>query len=125
MKILSPLRVKVSAEKHFILNLNNYRNAHYHTLNKAKVVYKELMLPILVGSINTPVSITYTLYPKSKRRTDIGNVLSIHQKFFEDVLVEGGYIPDDSYQHIPKILYLFGEVDPTNPRVEIVIEELQ
>lgn len=70
----------------------------------------------------TTVSLEYILYPKTKRRTDLTNVLSIHSKFFEDALQDK--IPDDDYHHIPKVTYSFGEVDPGNPRVEIHITKL-
>jgi len=39
MILTLPLRVAISADKSFILNLNNYRNAHHFTLNKAKKLY--------------------------------------------------------------------------------------
>ena len=70
------------------------------------------------------VTITYTLYPKTKRRTDISNVLSIHSKFFEDCLVEYGLLPDDNYIYIPIVSYVFGKVDKDNPRVEIEVKEI-
>ncbi len=34
----------MSAGKKFILNLNNYRNAHHFTLNKAKKLYSQLVV---------------------------------------------------------------------------------
>lgn len=125
MKIISPLKVKQSKEKMFILNLNNYRNAHYMTLNKVKVEYKEAVreqvekLPIY-----NKVMIHYEVYPKTQRRTDIGNVVAIHKKFFEDALVELGRIPDDSFDHVIGSSESFGCVDNTNPRVEIQIIEV-
>ena len=39
LMINSPLSVPVGKGK-FIINLNNYRNAHYQILNKAKKSYK-------------------------------------------------------------------------------------
>jgi len=123
--LASPLKIMVSKNRGFILNLNNYRNTHYQTLNNAKIAYKAVMgeqinrLPFLDESIH----ITYTLYPKTRRRTDIGNVTSVHQKFFEDALVEFGKIKDDDYFHIIGSSQEFGEIDPQNPRVEVLIEE--
>ena len=40
--ITSPLYVYVGKKK-FMLNMNDYRNAHYQVLNKAKVEYKRLL----------------------------------------------------------------------------------
>jgi Holliday junction resolvase RusA-like endonuclease len=69
-----------------------------------------------------PVTITYTYYPPDKRESDLGNVLPIHGKFFEDALVECGCLKDDSYKYINQIIYRIGSIDKANPRVEIEIE---
>jgi len=123
--VLSPLRVRVSKNKYFSLNLNIYRNSVYYLLNTSKIRYKE---EVIDQVNNLPklkrIQLTYTLYPASKRMQDISNILSIHDKYFSDVLVSTGKLVDDNYTHIPIVTYRFGEVDNTNPRVEILIEEL-
>jgi len=70
------------------------------------------------------VEITYTLYPKSRRRTDIGNVVAIHKKFVEDALVGYGILVDDDYLHIIANHEFFGEVLPKNPHVKIEIKPI-
>ena len=120
--LASPLKVRVSKDKMFILNLNVFRNAHFHVLNKAKVEYKKA----LTEQINAlPEFITakihYTVYPKDKRKFDVSNVVSIHQKFFEDALVELGKLIDDSITFISESSQSFGEISKDNPRVEITI----
>lgn len=120
--LASPLRVRVSKLKEFIINLNVYRNSHFHVLNKAKVEYKNA----LAEQINalpefTTAKIHYTVYPKDRRDPDVGNVVSIHQKFFEDALVELGKLPDDSSKYILWSSQSFGEISRDNPRVEITI----
>jgi Holliday junction resolvase RusA-like endonuclease len=121
--IISPLRVEVG-KKLFALNLSYYRNLHYQILNRAKINYKHLVKKQVKGLLLTPpVTIIYTYYPPDKRKSDLGNVLPIHQKFFEDVLVECGCIPDDNYNYINQVIYLFGEIDKSNPRVEIEIKD--
>lgn len=120
-----PLSVPVSKNKNFILNINNYRNAHHHTLNKAKVEYKHLMtdqiekLPTL-----DRILIRYYMYPGSARRIDTANVCSIHDKFLSDAIVEAGKLEDDNYLFIPGTSYEFGSIDKDNPRVEAVITPL-
>jgi hypothetical protein len=42
-----PLRAKIGPKKDFILNLNNYRNAFYFELNKAKVEYSKIVVAML------------------------------------------------------------------------------
>lgn len=63
----------------------------------------------------------YTVYPKDKRQFDLGNVCCIHQKFFEDALVELGKLPDDNKDYIPLVLYHAGHIDKDNPRVEVEV----
>ena len=126
--IISPLRVPVSKKKDFILNLNNYRNTHFRVLAKAKKVYTEIMLTTqLVGQPGMlQAELFYTLFPKTRRRTDLGNVISIHQKFFEDAMVAAHMIPDDDYKHILRNTQCpFIEVDKLNPRVEILIRPIE
>jgi len=122
--VISPLRVR-AGKKDFILNLNNYRNAHYQLLNRSKKNYKAIMSnQILMLPKMNKITITFILYPKTKRRTDLSNVLSIHDKYFCDALVELGKLPDDDYTHIADISYKFGIVDKNNPRVEIEITKI-
>ena len=86
-KYTSPLTIPVG-KKNFSLNLNCYRNAHYHVLNNAKVNYKELIsVQFDLKDKFDLIGITYTLYPKTKRLTDISNVLSVVDKFFCDAFV--------------------------------------
>lgn len=120
----APLRVPVSKNKDFILNMNNYRNTHYMLLNKAKVTYKEAM-EFYIGFLpkcEKLVRVIYKVFPASHRRGDSMNVASIHSKFFLDALVECGVIPDDTWHHVPEEVVQFGEVSKNNPRVEITIE---
>lgn len=108
--------------KVFRLNLNVYRNTHYHTLNNVKQIYQDSLkadlqqLPSLLQ-----VSLHYVLYPKSLQELDISNVLSIVDKFTCDALVEAGKLKDDNFKFVPKITYEMGNIDPMNPRVELFI----
>lgn len=121
----SPLRLPQTKKKDFIFNLNVYRISHYRTLNTMKIRYKAYMyeqiskLPIL-----DKIAINYVYYPGTRRRTDLGNVIAVHQKFFEDALVEHGKLKDDDYTHIIQTRNDFGGLDKKNPRVEIIIKEI-
>lgn len=119
-----PLRIPQSKAKLFTLNLNTYRNTHPMILNKAKVNFTKLVLPWVKHIPRMEnIELKYVLYPKTKRLTDVANVCSIVDKFFSDVLVEAGTIPDDNYNHLRDIMYSFGEVDPLNPRVTVFISK--
>ena len=106
--------------------MNQYRNAHYRVSNKAKIEYKEFIKQQILKRKKKfgKMCIIYTVYQPTRRRFDIGNVCSIHQKFFEDALVELGRLDDDRYNYIPMCVFCFGGIDPSNPRVDIeIIEE--
>lgn len=129
MKLIFPLFIEIprkkSPNKRFYLGLNPYRNTNFHTLNQAKVLWKEVVRESLEKRSGErsapPYRFVYTIYPSSGRKFDLGNVLSIVQKFTDDALSESGIIPDDNYKIIPAIDYRFGAVDKENPRVELEI----
>jgi len=124
--IISPLRVPQTQKKDFILNLNNYRNTHFRSLNTTKINYKKAVESQIKELPNyTKIVVHYTIFPASHRRTDLGNVVSVHKKYFEDALVEFGKIEDDDYNHIIFNSESFGEVDKENPRVEIRITPVE
>lgn len=112
--------------KKFYLNLNVYRNAHFHQLNNAKEAFHDLCkdrlqeLPVYLS-----VALTYKLYPQSLQLCDVPNICCIVDKFFSDTLVQLGKIPDDNYRIVKRVAFEFGEVDKSNPRVEVTIEPME
>ena len=130
LKFTTPLFVvlprKTKADRKIIINLNNYRNWHYITSNNAKIKFKEEMQSQLEGlKLQTPISITFTLFKKTKRISDRSNVLSIIEKFWCDAMVEHGCIEDDNDNFIKASHYYSGGVDKDNPRVEVEIIEIK
>ena len=122
MKIDLPLEVYYTKNKKFILNLNNYRNAHYRTLASAKKIYADNLVDrISHPKYEEPVVLTYTYYAKSKRRLDVSNPCSIIDKFTCDALVKAGILEDDSSKQIKKVIYKYGGIDKNNPRCELKI----
>lgn len=120
-KIIVPLQTQIGKKK-ISLNLNVYRNLHYHLLNQAKINFKNeikaqlnQLLPI------SKCTLTYTFFFKDKRERDISNYGSVISKFFEDALVELNILEDDNYNFIPEITFRFGGIDKLNPRCEITI----
>lgn len=125
--IESPLAISINSKRQFILNLNNYRNAYFRTLNSAKVNYKAYMKDRILDQIPVPlekIAIQYKVFKGDKRRFDIGNVTSVHQKFFEDAIVELGRLPDDRHENLPLTFDSFGGISTDRPRVEITIYDL-
>ncbi len=131
MKLSLPLHVvlpRKKGDRKWILNLNTYRNTHYHVLNQVKILYFQVVGRCLYedeseGRGNPPFILTYTVYPANNRKFDLANVLPIIQKFTDDALIELGIISDDNHKIIPAINYRFGKVDKENPRVELEISE--
>ena len=125
-KIELPLKVDVSKKSSFSLNLNQYRNAHYHVLNTAKVNYSELVKKRIAHIPQLKAcTLKYVLYLPTNRRVDISNVCSVIDKFFCDAFVEAGKLKDDSYDFLKEVTYCFGGIDKANPRVEVLIEPAQ
>lgn len=134
LKIRLPLRVvlprKRTVDKRLALNLNVFRNTHYHVLDDAKKILKEIVQAELsaldierLSALQPPLCFTYTMFPGTARKTDLGNVLPIVQKFCDDALVELGVIEDDNYEVLQKVVYGFGGLDRKDPRVELEIDE--
>jgi len=123
--VSSPLRVAVSTRKDYILNLNQSRVTHFRVYAKAKREYTRLMKYILDGlPVFEEVDLTFILYPKTKRLTDLDNVCSAHAKFFQDAFVHYGRIEDDNYKFVKRIHFKFGVVSPKNPRVDVIIKPI-
>lgn len=120
MNFISPLKIFASKAKQWILNLNSYRNTHYRVLNNCKINYKKYMESQIKKSKSLKKIIcVYTAYNSTKRKFDLGNVCSVHEKFFEDALVELGKLPDDNVDYIPIVIYMYGGIDKNKPRVDI------
>lgn len=113
----------------FILNLNNYRNLDYISLNTTKIKYKELINPILdtIEPIidSSELEFIYLYYSKSKRLFDISNPCSILDKYICDAIVEKGIIPEDNISIIKKVSYEYAGVDKLNPRVDLIIKKYE
>lgn len=125
--IQSPLKIVIGKTKagklrEFNLNLNAYRNAYFRTLNESKHKYKMFIVDQLQDKPRfEKIAIMYKVFKGDARRYDIGNIISIHQKYFEDAMVECGKLPDDKASNIPMVLYTDGGIDRDNPRVEIKV----
>ena len=114
-----PLSFELGKKKKrkYYLNLNTYRNLHYHVNSDLKILVKEYIKEYILPfkgdslSISEPVEIEYIIFPGSKRRMDLDNMVVI-AKYVQDALVELGILKDDSYTYIPKISFSFGSLDP-------------
>lgn len=117
-----PLRVRVSKKKHFSLNLNQYRNTHFQTLNKAKTRFEQEIKHKLRGVPRLRAcTLEYVVYAPSRQLFDTNNICSIVDKFFSDTLVACKVIPDDNYTVVVDSRFRPGGIDRINPRVDVII----
>ena len=125
MRIDLPLEIYYTKNRKFRLNLNQYRNAHYYTLNNAKKTFQNQLIQELkkYKKFNKKVDLTYTLYPKTKRLVDTNNVLTIVDKFFQDAMVEAEILEDDNWKFVNTTTFKFGGKDKDKPRVEVEVKE--
>jgi len=71
------------------------------------------------GCADQKVSIAYTFFVKDDRRRDVDNMVAS----VNDVLVKAGLLKDDSW-HWLSIGAADAEIDRSNPRVELWIDEI-
>lgn len=127
IKITMPLYVMTGVKKQVkrTINLNYYRNWHRFTEGQVKKAYSRIAAEKLTGiKLSNLIELEFTYFKPSARRSDRSNVLSIHEKYFCDALVEAGCIEDDNDNFIFSTKYLGGLKDKENPRVEIVIRNI-
>lgn len=114
---------KTMPDRKYIINQNNFRNWVFIVCNKTKIAYKQAIKSQLDGLvIDSPVTATYTYWKPTKRRSDRNNVLTLHDKFLMDALVECGCMVDDSDEYVARTIFQGGELDRKNPRVEVLLE---
>lgn len=127
--IAVPIYVDLGAKKKksmFSLNLNTYRNANFHILNKAKILFENEVKPLLAHLPRMKkLHLTYQLFFGSKRTIDISNICCIVDKFFCDTLVNSGKIAGDDKEVISHIVYDWGGIDTKNPHIKVTLSEIE
>ena len=120
-----PLRVPVSKRKMFSLTLNEYRNAHYQVLSKAKKAYAALVSVELFRNKRhfDCVEIDMTFHPRTKRKWDLDNVACVTAKFLLDALVTNKVIDGDDSRYVKRITARVGE-KRENKEVVIKVREI-
>lgn len=73
--------------------------------------------------IENPVYMEYTWYEPNKRR-DKDNVSSFGRKVIQDALVQCGVLKNDGWKEVVGFSDRF-EVDKDNPRIEVLIKEIE
>lgn len=73
--------------------------------------------------IEKPVFMEY-LWVEPNRRRDKDNISSFGRKVIQDALVNTGVLKDDGWKHVAGFSDRF-EIDRENPRIEILIKEIE
>jgi len=105
------MRMGVRKKKNVYLNLNVYRNMPHHQSNTLKRMYKEAVQGYLPDFHFEKFSLHYKIFLPNKLKRDVMNVGAIVDKFFCDVLVEEGKVPDDNYNHLKNVTFEYGGQD--------------
>lgn len=127
MQLKMPLSIElwVKKKRKYSISMNTYRNLHYQVSNNLKIEYKNIVkdqLSLLWElKLDTPITLTFIFYNWTKHLSDLENHCSIHNKFFQDALVELWYIDDDNYNLINKITYVYGGYRKNEWCVEILV----
>lgn len=112
-KIKIPTYVKVSKKLIKACNLNIYRNLHFYQLDQQKKNFKKEVEPLLKNKpFATTIWVHYEIFASRNNRIDCMNIGSVIDKYFSDVLVECGKIPDDNTSHLILNTFSFGGVCP-------------
>lgn len=129
IKVVCPLYVmlerKTKPDRKIFVNMNTYRNLHFHINNKVKIKYKESVKEQLKGvTIKTPVEITYKVYKARNTKLDKMNVVSVTSKYLLDAITELGCWTDDNDDFVKTETIMPTEVDREKPRVEVFIKSI-
>lgn len=114
-------------KKSVLISMNGYRNWHYQTECKMKHIYTDLVktrLKHVKFSSKGFIRVSYNLYYKNSRM-DLMNVISIIDKYLMDALQEMKIIDNDNVKNYIECISRVAGEDKLNPRVEIIVEELQ
>lgn len=118
MKFIIPIEPRTKKNSQRIIVVNGrpiiIPSKQYEEFEQAALWYIEKI------GIDYPVNVKALFYMKTKRRVDLTNLLEA----LDDVLVKGGMLVDDNCNIIrshdgSRVLY-----DKQNPRIEVVIENV-
>ncbi len=118
------LEIGKTKKRRWSININQYRNTHYMTLNTLKRKYEEEVGHMIPNLSFKKAEITLTFY--HKRDSDLDNTLAIQCKFFQDLLVHKGVLEDDNFNIVPRVVLLHGGKSETDaPYVTAIVKEIE
>ena len=117
---------KTKKDNKILVGMNWYRNAHFRSSNQVKQHYHNLIYSKVTQSqkLKDKYMVSYMLYP-SNSNCDLMNVVSVIDKFLNDALQDSGVIVNDNIKFYKHMIATAKEVDKLNPRIEIIVEEME
>ena len=119
-------KFKTKKDKNIMVALNWYRNVNHFLNNDVKKHYHKLVIDEIASCKFKKMQlykINYKLY-YSDKRTDLMNVVSVIDKYFQDALQKLELTDDDNVEHCQEISCRVAGLDKKNPRVEIEVIEV-
>ena len=107
--------------------MNWYQRANGFQINEVKKAYHELIRLKLLSNkekIKGSYQVRYKYFYKNDN-SDLKNVTSVIDKFFNDALQELGIVKNDNVKYFKESIDRVGGMDKKNPRVEIEVEEIK
>ena len=104
----------------------DFRTKRYHNKVKAdndKVCCVAIRRDLANVKITKPIRCTYHIYAPDKRH-DRGNIYAAVEKSFLDALQQRNVIKNDGFDDVMDSVF-YTEIDKNNPRIEVIIEELE
>lgn len=104
----------------------NYRTKKYHNYIKRdndKICSIAIKRDLKGIKLKTPIRCTYYIYAQDKRH-DRGNLYSATEKSFLDALQSCKNLKNDGFNEVLDSVF-HTEVDNINPRIEVIIEEVE
>ncbi|AXH50533.1 RusA-like resolvase [Gordonia phage Ruthy] len=109
-----------------IMLANDQRRWHWTRVRQAKADMQHEVWAYAkkarIPKLTTPIRVQFTWHIPDQRPRDADG-LGPFAKAALDALVQAGLIPDDSWTHVLNVATAIN-YDPTNPRIDITIEEI-
>lgn len=122
--LVLPIYWQQSQKKLVLVSMNAYRNWHYHTSNKFKQEFAELVTSQLSScTIASPYELEMKLYYKNSN-CDGSNIVALVEKVLLDALQKANIIDKDSVKHHLGTTWAVVAQDKVNPRCEITIRNI-
>ena len=122
-----PVYWYVTKKKKKFIGVNWYQVADKHEINRVKKEYHKLIESKLTGNkekIKGSYQVRYKYFYKNPK-SDLRNITSVIDKFFNDALQELGIVENDNVKYFKESIDRVGGMDKKNPRIEIEVEGIK